>query len=307
MFAQNHAKVWKTVGRGMLCASVLGLMGCAGGDGQSRAAAGFLPTQSPALETASIDPTYAISPERSAQATSDPQTARFTAEAAQIAMREGKVGGAAVHLSKLYDQNPRDKQITYDYARHLRYSGFLSVAKQVLGNGLAIHPQDPLLLLELAKVHIAAGEPSEALMRLQVISASRGKESPGKDPSVLQTKGVALDRMGRHAEAQEAYHSAMTLDRPSASLLNNLGMSYLLSGDSEKAEEVLRQATVAHGAGPQVQQNLAMAMTLNGKEAEAESIARSATPAGLGQQALDYARGLIRRDHAWTRAAQPGG
>lgn len=244
-----------------------------------------------------IDPGYQLSPETQGQGrVAQADLSAPTRTAARIAMAEGNVAGAVVHLSKVYDENPRDRTVAYDLARHMRYVGALSEAEQVLKNHLAVHSGDSLFRLELAKVMIAAGRPAEAVETLTALDAERPE-----DPAVLQALGVAHDRAGDHVAAQQAYDAAMALDRPSAALLNNAAMSHLLSGDVDKAEALLRQAAIAHGAGPQVRQNLAMVLALKGQEAEARQVARQSGAGPNAEDALAFYAELGARDDVWSR------
>src|SRR5439155_10992198 len=63
-----------------------------------------------------------------------------------------------------------------------------------------------------------------------------------------------------------------------ASVLSNLGLSYVLSSDLPKAEETLRRA-YGHAAGDQrVRANLVLVVGLRGNMAEAEKIAKADLP-----------------------------
>lgn len=257
----------------------------------------------PAPAGASIDPTYTVAPEERRTPArravdSDPQFDKLTERAAKLAMREGDVKAAVAHLSRLYEVRPTDRQVIFDYARHLRYVGAVTLAEQVLNDGLAAHPGDKLLRLERAKLLIGAGRPSEALAVLAPL-----REALPNDPSVLQAMGVAHDRRGEHAEAQKLYATAMTLGRPSAALLNNAGLSHLLSGDAATAVALLRRASTAPGANAQVRQNLALALTLKGDAAGAAAFAREGAPKRVSDATLATFRKIKSVDHPWSRAA----
>ncbi len=245
-----------------------------------------------------IDPAYTVAPEERAQRQpSAGDFSKFSEQAAELAMRRGETGAAAAHLSKLYEERPGDRRIAYDYARHLRYLGATTLAEKVLNDGLAAHPQDRLLRLELGKLLIGAGRPSEAVGFLSELNAERPN-----DPAVLQALGVAHDRRGEHRDAQAYYVRAMGVGRPSAALLNNAGLSHLLSAEPEKAVALLRKAAVAPGANAQVRQNLALALTLAGDAAAAKRFAEEGAPPEIAQTTLDAARGIRALDHPWSRA-----
>lgn len=246
----------------------------------------------------SIDPAYAVPVEDSAQTrASDGPMAKYIERAAEVAIEDKQIYGAVVHLSKLYEDDPRNQSVAYDYARHLRYVGALDEAERVLADARALHGEQALLRLETAKLRVAAGRADEALSLLEPLLADQPD-----DPSILQTKGVALDRMGRHEEAREVYRHAMESGRPTAALLNNAAMSHLLSGAPAEAETLLRQAAAAPGATAQVQQNLALALTLQGKLDEARRVAEAAAPKAVVEPSLEYYQTIAAVSHAWSVA-----
>ncbi|MEL6979793.1 MAG: tetratricopeptide repeat protein, partial [Pseudomonadota bacterium] len=245
-----------------------------------------------------IDPSYAVAPE-TRRAPPSSEEATLLQRAAELAMAEGQHYGAVAHLSRLSKQRPDDKRVAYDLARHLRYIGALSDAERVLNDARARHPEDPLLQLELAKAKIAGGFAEEALI---LLSALRTRISD--DPAILQAVGVANDRLGRHAAAQEAYADAIALGRPSAPLLNNDGLSRLLSGDIDGAVRSLRRASTAPGASAQVRQNLALALVLRGDDEEARRVAKGSLPEDLAKQMLEKYRSIAVAQDAWSLAQE---
>ena len=253
-----------------------------------------------ATSNVTIDPSYTLPPELTEGPVSPTPEAelRYVRSAAKIAMESGQVAGAAVHLSRLYDESPRDKRVIYDYARHLRYVNALNEAQLVLNDGLALYPDDPLLRLESAKTAIALANPDEALVTLKAL-----RQTHPNDPSILQMVGVAHDRKGEHDVAMQAYEAAMAIGRPTAPLLNNAAMSRLMAGDLDRAEALLRDALAAPGASPQVRQNLALTLTLKGDEEAARQVSAQALPEPLAEKAVAAYSAIARAAHPWQRLA----
>lgn len=235
-----------------------------------------------------IDPNFEIaSKAERAAADADPKARRarlsgaflaYIREAAETSIEAGRTYGATVHLATLYENDPRDKAVAYQLARHLRYLGAHADAERIVRDALTAHAGDPLLRLEQAKILIADGRADAALAVLRPLRAERPR-----DPSVMQAVGVALDRKGAHDRAQAVYAEAMAIGRPNASLLNNAGLSHLMGGDPKAAAKLLRRAASASGATAQVRQNLALALSLSGDKAGARAMAESA--AGGAEQA----------------------
>jgi Flp pilus assembly protein TadD len=89
-----------------------------------------------------------------------------------------------------------------------------------------------------------------------------------------------LDQLGRHAEAQRLYSTALKIVPDEPAILSNLGLSYALMKDLKRAEVTLRRALEQSESNPKVRQNLALVVGLQGRFPEAERIAR----AGLSEQ-----------------------
>lgn len=286
--------------------ATLGLAGCGG----SMESAAGVETASIPSGPASIDPSYGaggaadrVNRAREArEAREDREDGEdltvYYRRAADLAMAEGKTYGAAVHLRSVYQHEPDDKQVAYDLARHLRYLGALADAEQVINEALSIHPRDPLLTLERAKIMIGGGRAGEALAVLRPLASAHPN-----DPAILQAIGVAHDRQGDHRAAQQAYSRAVAAGSPSAALLNNYGLSHLLSGDLDRAIELLRRASVTPGAKPQIRQNLALALSLAGDRDEARRVAGESAPENVVEDAIDLYDRVAPSQHAWDIAA----
>ena len=111
---------------------------------------------------------------------------------------------------------------------------------------------------------------------MEILERAHSPDQP--DWRILSVQGAVMDQMGRHAEAQRYYASALKIIPDEPSVLSNLGLSYALSKDLKRAEETLRRATAHGGADRRVRQNLALVVGLQGRFPEAESIARSDLP-----------------------------
>jgi Flp pilus assembly protein TadD len=77
------------------------------------------------------------------------------------------------------------------------------------------------------------------------------------------------------------------------SVLSNLGMSYVLSGDLPKAESVLRRAYASPKADARVRQNLGLVVGLQGRFAEAESIVKADLPADEAAANVAYLKQML--------------
>ena len=113
------------------------------------------------------------------------------------------------------------------------------------------------------------------------------------DWRILSVQGAVMDQIGRHAEAQRYYASALRIIPDEPSVLSNLGLSYALSRDLKRAEETLRRASAKGSVDKRVRQNLALVVGLQGRFQEAEAIARADLPPGEAAANVTYLRQLL--------------
>lgn len=125
-------------------------------------------------------------------------------------------------------------------------------------------PYSATLRTGLALTALAEGEIERARIELdEAISLDPGAPTP----RVLL--GVILDRLDDHEAAQEMYRAANALRPEDWVILNNLGVSYLLSNDPESAEAALQKAATLRPGDAALRNNLGLALGLVGRPVEA--------------------------------------
>ena len=112
--------------------------------------------------------------------------------------------------------------------------------------------------LGLAQVFLAQGRYDAALGTLEKAGAA------GRARTGLLGAGVALDGLGRHAEAQERYRTILGADPADKAAINNLGLSLALGGDPRAAIATLTPLAMSEAATPRMRQNLSLAHALAG-------------------------------------------
>lgn len=193
-----------------------------------------------------------------------------------------------------YQTFPDDLEAAVKFADALRRGGRYDRAAQVAGEAAQRFPESAPLLMTLGLSQIAAGHPQEALRPLAMVAAA-----DAEDHRARSALGAALDQVGRFADARRAYQEALAIKPDDPSVLTNLGMSHLLSGEPEEAEAVLRQAAALPGAPPETRQNLAIALALQGRFEEAERIERIDLPPAIVAENMSYLRGLTSDSRRW--------
>jgi Flp pilus assembly protein TadD len=134
--------------------------------------------------------------------------------------------------------------------------------------GLA--PDDPMPLVGLGRVALVGHNPADAAAKLD---AAIAKGATGS--YVWNDKGVALDQLGRHKQAQAAYREGLGKYPADPSLADNLALSLAVSGDLVEAERILRGLVQEPAASARTRQNLALVLGLEGEDAEAREVAHA--------------------------------
>lgn len=212
------------------------------------------------------------------------------------AIPQGPAAGRAqlADLQKRYEQNPADATTAIAYGAALRAAGQRAQSAAVLQQAAIRNPKNTDVLGAYGRALADTGQLQQAL---DVLARAHTPDRP--DWRILNVQGAVLDQMGRNAEAQGYYETALRIAPGEPSVLSNLGLSYALAKDLPRAEATLRQAAASPKADARVRQNLALVLSLQGRLHEAESLARADLPPGEAQASIEN----LRRMAAGSKAA----
>ena len=189
--------------------------------------------------------------------------------------------------------NPKDVDAALQYGGALRASGQRAQAVAVLEQAAIAIPNNKALLAGYGRALADNGNFQQAF---DVLSRAHDPDDP--DWRILSAQGAVLDQLDRHDEARQYYASALKIAPEEASVLSNLGLSYMLTRELPKAEEVLRQAYASPRAGARVRQNLGLVVGLQGRFAEAEAIVKSDLPPDQAAANVAYLKEMLNRNDA---------
>jgi Flp pilus assembly protein TadD len=226
-----------------------------------------------------------IQPSPSADSTGTLPLAAAAANQSDAAWRRDLDGYGAQ-----YHADPTKVDVALHYAQALRATGQRAQAVAVLERLSMQNPHDKIVLGEYGRALADAGDYEQAL---DVLGRAHSPDQP--DWHVLSAQGAVLDQLGRHAEAQRYYQTALKIVPDEPSVLSNLGLSYALSKDLPNAEATLRRATEHRSVDPRVRQNLALVVGLQGRFAEAEQIAGADLPPDQAAANVAYLRKMLAR------------
>ncbi len=133
-------------------------------------------------------------------------------------------------------------------------------ARDVLLKAKKRQPKHAMVNLGLAKLAVREEKVEEALKHFDA-----GLDGTPNDLDLLNGKAVALDMLGRHAEAQGLYYQALRKHHKDTEFIqNNLAMSYIMNGDYDEAIAELKAADALDESAV-MRQNLALAYGLKGE------------------------------------------
>ncbi|MGZ9723343.1 tetratricopeptide repeat protein [Rhizobium miluonense] len=213
-------------------------------------------------------------------------------------MNSGDLAQATATFGKAYDANPKDRDAGVNYANALRMSGRNDQALAVMQQVAINNPSDRGVLAAYGKAQAAAGQLEQALATID-----RAQTPDRPDWRLVSAEGAILDQLGRSTDARGKYRDALVLAPNEPTILSNLGMSYVLTGDLKNAETYLRSAAAQPATDSRVRQNLALVVGLQGRFAEAEQIARQELTPQQANANVAYLRGMLAQRNSWQRLA----
>jgi Flp pilus assembly protein TadD len=173
------------------------------------------------------------------------------------------------------EEAPRDAAAQLRYADILMRNGKVPEARKQLAGAIAGSNDPTAIRLGLGALDVLCDQPADGIAAFDGVLAS--------DPNnvrALVDKAVALDIMGRHADAQPLYRRAQVVAPDDAAIANNLALSIALGGRIVDAEQVIKPFIASDTAPPRLKttiQILADAASPEASASESGDIARYAT------------------------------
>ena len=197
---------------------------------------------------------------------------------------------ATTYWATEYQKNPSNPKAALAYAKNLKAIGAKDRAIAILGQAHQQHPSNTEIASAYGRLVLEKGQTKLALRVLKKAEKPRGKT----DWRVLSARGTAHAKLGEHALAQQYFAAALKKKPNTPSLLNNLALSYAMSGNAEKAEPLLRRAIDNGHDTPRVRQNLSLVLGLQKKFGEAKRLATVDLSKDRAASNIAYLRSMVR-------------
>jgi Flp pilus assembly protein TadD len=208
------------------------------------------------------------------------------------------------HSEGLKQITPGDTGPSLRFARAARDSGDLAAAMRLYKTLVAMKSVDPEVRVEYGEVLLAANMPDDAIDSFSQVPAGSPAHlgallgqtkayltlgEPAKslefadqalalapsDERVLVDRGVVLDSLDRHAEAQASYRAVLAAAPRQVSARNNLALSLAVTGQFDEAVALLTPLVRSSEATPRIRENLALVYGLMGDADSAAMLSRS--------------------------------
>ena len=161
------------------------------------------------------------------------------------------------------------------------------------------NPHNRTVLGEYGRALAEAGDLQQAF---EVLERAYSPDQP--DWHILSAQGAVLDQMGRHAEAQRYYLTALKIAPDEPSVLSNLGLPTRCEGPAERRDDAAARRGASAGR-PAGAANLSLVVGLQGRFAEAEDIARADLPPDQAAANVAYLRQMLAQRKAAPNRKQP--
>ena len=170
-----------------------------------------------------------------------PQTTSNNFTRAVALLNQGRLAEAEQQLAAALKADPSHAAARQAYVALLLEQQRVDAARRVLQEGLVLAPGHPEFALALARIHTQRREYAAAL---QVMDKA-GDAAANTEFQAL--RGAVLQRLGRHAEAVDAYQNALRATVQPATTWLGLGISLEALGRKPEATQAYRRAL---SAGP---------------------------------------------------------
>jgi Flp pilus assembly protein TadD len=203
---------------------------------------------------------------------------------------------AVAYWGPRYAADSKDRDTALSYSAALGRVGRTDQAVAVLQRAAINYPKDRQVLAAYGKALAAEGDLPRAL---EIVRRAQTPDQP--DWKLISAEAAILDQMGDHGAARQLYSQATDFAPNEPTILSNLGMSYLLTGELGDAETYLRRAAAMPGADSRVRQNLSLVVGLSGRFKEAEQIAGAELSSEQAATNVAYLKSMLDQGNSWEQ------
>ncbi|MBU2865841.1 tetratricopeptide repeat protein [Pacificibacter marinus] len=207
-----------------------------------------------------------------------------TLRLAQATSEAGDNETAARLFEKVLVSEPNSVPALLGAGNSYARMGQNSRAGAVLLRAHELAPNNTEALTTLGRVYLAQHQ-SEAAIE----AYDKALRIDPRNVSALTGKGVALDTLSRHKQAQGVYEDGQTYYPTNFILRSNYALSLAISGDILRGTAILQELVKDPAAAPYVRGNLALVYGLDGRDNDARAtLAHDMTPQEVQENIRTY-------------------
>jgi Flp pilus assembly protein TadD len=200
-----------------------------------------------------------------------PSSSELTPDARLRVAQAAEQGGDRELALSMYvsaaDNKPHDINLQIRTADALARAGQTEQARALLERRLTDNPTSTDLRRTLAMLDVVSGQAGPAVPLLDAVLAGNPR-----DVQALVAKGVALDLLKRHGDAQSVYRQALAQAPNDAIVLNDLALSLMLEGRVQEAQQAMAPLRDAGGLPDRVKATLGILYAMEGDRARSEQV-----------------------------------
>jgi len=194
----------------------------------------------PALKSGTVD--------KRNRTLSSAETAEAQFRRAAALLNQGRLSEAEDHLAGALRADPSHVAARQTYVAMLLEQHRVEAARRLVQEALAINPAQPAFAVALARIYIEQREYRNALEVLD-------KAGPAaRDAEFQAMRAAVLQRLGKHAEAVEAYQNAIRIAPQPGTTWVGLAISLETLGRRPEAAKAYRRALDAGSLAPEARE-----------------------------------------------------
>lgn len=222
-----------------------------------------------AASCATVRPCCQGSPDTSSSLQLEPQQSAPLLRLARASRANGDFASAINLFRSVISGNPADAALAVEFGDTLIEAGSID-------DGIDVYQRVPRnsasrlgALLGLEQAYLLLAETDKALQY-----AEQANTLAPQDQRVMIGRGVALDMVARHSEAQESYRAVLEKAPHDVAARNDLALSLALTQHYSEAIDIMTPMARSSTVTPRIRQNLALIYGLAGDSARAAAWSR---------------------------------
>jgi Flp pilus assembly protein TadD len=204
-------------------------------------------------------------------------------QAAQTMQAKGDLPGALSFYERVLAIEPANVEALYGAAETMLAMGMGLDSTKYYNRFAQLRPNDVRGPHGLARAYNRANRPADALIALDA-----AKKIVSNSVIAAQERGIALDLLGRHKEAQTTYAEGLKIAPKNLELLRRMALSFAITEDYQTSLGLLQTVANEPGGAVTIRDALAMVYGMSGQPEVAVKIISNGDKDEAAKQRLAF-------------------